>query len=220
MRYQRLLIISFFAFATFINAQTRADEKIEDAADVIRDIQEIEETIPAEIVEDAKGLIIVPNLLNAGFVIGGKRGKGLALIKQENGSWSNPVFVSLTGGSVGFQAGVQKIDLILVFKKTSTLTNLGKSDFTLGGEISVAAGPVGRNSSAKTNDELTAEVYSYSRSRGLFAGISIDGAVIKVTDELNRDFYGKRQRSTKELENKNIVDNEALKELHELLGSM
>ena len=117
------------------------------------------------------------------------------MVKLEDGSWSNPVFVTLTGGSVGFQAGIQSVDLVLVFKSRETLLDIGKGSFTLGGDISITAGPVGRNSTASTDTKLEAEVYSYSRSKGLFAGISLGGSAISVDQKANEDFYGNDEDS-------------------------
>ncbi len=111
------------------------------------------------------------------------------MVKLPNGKWSNPVFVTITGGSVGLQAGVQSVDLVLIFKSRETLEKIGKGSFTLGGDISATAGPVGRNSTASTDYKLEAEVYSYSRSKGLFAGISLSGAAIDVDSKANKAFY-------------------------------
>ncbi len=112
------------------------------------------------------------------------------MVKLADGTWSNPVFVTITGGSVGFQAGVQSVDLVLIFKNKETLQDIGKGSFTLGGDISVTAGPVGRNSTASTDYKLEAEVYSYSRSKGLFAGISLAGSAISIDAKANESFYG------------------------------
>ncbi|MBA2561703.1 MAG: lipid-binding SYLF domain-containing protein [Chitinophagaceae bacterium] len=150
----------------------------------------MEENIPEQLLKVTEGIIVIPKLINAGFVLAGKRGKGIAVVKREDGTWSNPVFITLTGGSVGFQAGVQSIDLVLVFKNRETLEKIGKGSFTLGGDISVTAGPVGRNSSASTDYKLEAEVYSYSRSKGIFAGISLSGSALDVDSKLNTKFYG------------------------------
>lgn len=112
------------------------------------------------------------------------------MVKLSDGTWSNPVFVTITGGSVGLQAGVQSVDLVLIFKHSETLQKIGKGSFTLGGEISATAGPVGRNSTASTDYKMEAEVYSYSRSKGLFAGISLSGSAISVDSKSNDAFYG------------------------------
>jgi lipid-binding SYLF domain-containing protein len=177
---------------SFIKAksQEKQEDKIEAATKVLQDFSKMKEDIPAELLKVTEGIIIVPKLINAGFVLAGKRGKGLAMIKLADGSWSNPVFVTITGGSVGFQAGVQSVDLVLIFKSAETLNDIGKGSFTLGGDISVTAGPVGRNSTASTDYKMEAEVYSYSRSKGLFAGISLSGSAISIDAKANEAFYG------------------------------
>jgi len=165
-------------------------EKIDASIAVLKDFSQMKESIPRELMQITEGIIVVPKLINAGFVIGGKRGKGIAIVKLEDGTWSNPVFVTITGGSVGFQAGVQAVDLVLVFKHRETLKDIGNGSFTLGGDVSVTAGPVGRSSTASTDYKLEAEVYSYSRSKGLFAGISLGGSAISIDKNANVAFYG------------------------------
>ncbi|HEV2831777.1 MAG TPA: lipid-binding SYLF domain-containing protein [Hanamia sp.] len=184
-----LLIIFMCSFIT-AKSQEKQEDKIEAATKVLQDFSKMKEDIPAELLKVTEGIIIVPKLINAGFVLAGKRGKGLAMVKMDDGSWSNPVFVTITGGSVGFQAGVQSVDLVLIFKSAETLNNIGKGSFTLGGDVSVTAGPVGRNSTASTDYKMEAEVYSYSRSKGLFAGISLSGSAISIDAKANEAFYG------------------------------
>jgi lipid-binding SYLF domain-containing protein len=173
-------------------------EKISSSIDVLNEFTTIKGNIPAELLKITQGLIIIPGMKNAGFVVGAKRGKGIAVIKNEDGTWSNPVFVTLTGGSFGLQVGVQSVDLVLIFKKRNTLENIGKGSFTLGGDISATAGPVGRNSTASTDYKMEAEVYSYSRAKGLFAGITISGSAINVDEHANDRFYGE-EASAKEI---------------------
>jgi lipid-binding SYLF domain-containing protein len=170
--------------------QDKHEEKIEKSIQVLKNFRDMKENIPEELLKVTQGIIIVPKLINAGFVLAGKRGKGIAVVKNEDGTWSDPVFVTITGGSIGFQIGVQAVDLVLIFKHRETLENIGKGSFTLGGDISVTAGPVGRSSSASTDYKLEAEVYSYSRSKGLFAGISLGGSSIAVDAKANEEFYG------------------------------
>ena len=133
-----------------------------------------------------------PQTQERGLVIGGKFGKGVAMIRHEDGSWSDPAFIKLAGGSVGFQIGYSSTDLFLIFKSAQTLQRLArdKGQFTIGGDIGIAAGPVGRQSSAQTDLDFETEIYSYSRSRGVFAGISLDGSELKIDKEANRAFYG------------------------------
>ncbi|MEO8764817.1 MAG: lipid-binding SYLF domain-containing protein [Ginsengibacter sp.] len=171
-------------------SQEKQEDKVTASTAVLKDFGKMKESIPAELLKVTEGIIIVPKLINAGFVVAGKRGKGIAMVKLENGTWSNPVFVTITGGSLGLQAGVQSVDLVLIFKSRTTLEKIGKGSFTLGGEISATAGPVGRNSTASTDYKMEAEVYSYSRSKGLFAGISLSGSAIDVDGKGNEAFYG------------------------------
>jgi lipid-binding SYLF domain-containing protein len=117
------------------------------------------------------------------------------MVKLADGKWSNPVFVTLTGGSFGLQIGVQSVDLVLVFRHKGVLTKVKNGDFTIGGDISAAAGPVGRSSTASTDYKLEAEVYSYSRSRGLFAGITINGSNLGIDKTANANFYGNNDSS-------------------------
>lgn len=186
-----LLLAAALFVAVPATAQEKEHKKIEDATTVVSDFSEMKESIPSELLAVTQGIIIVPKMINAGFVIGAKRGKGIAMIKKADGSWSNPVFVTLTGGSVGAQIGVQSVDLVLIFRNSKSLTSIKNSSFTLGGDLSVAAGPVGRSSSASTDYKLEAEVYSYSRSKGLFAGITLNGASLAVDAPANTSFYGK-----------------------------
>jgi lipid-binding SYLF domain-containing protein len=184
------LVIICFLFFTEAKSQEKQEDKINAATQVLKDFGGMKESIPADLLKITQGIIIVPRLLNGGFVLAAKRGKGIAMVKLEDGTWSNPVFVTITGGSVGLQAGVQSIDLVLIFKSSETLKKIGNGSFTLGGDISATAGPVGRNSTASTDYKLEAEVYSYSRSKGLFAGISLSGSAIDVDQKANKAFYG------------------------------
>ena len=195
MNFQKLkvaIVLSAGLFMTLpVVAQTKEESKIKDATTVLADFSNMKETIPSELLQVTQGIIIVPKMINAGFVVGGKRGKGIAMVKKSDGSWSNPVFVTITGGSVGAQIGVQSVDLVLIFKNAKSLTDIKNSSFTLGGDLSVAAGPVGRSSTASTDYKLEAEVYSYSRSKGLFAGITLNGASLAIDAASNTKFYGK-----------------------------
>ena len=185
-----LLLVSFsFTAQSQDKAKAKEEEKIEASTKVLQDFSKMKESIPKELMNITEGIIVVPKLINAGFVVGGKRGKGIAMVKLEDGTWSNPVFVTITGGSVGFQVGVQAVDLVLIFKSRETLQNIGNGSFTLGGDVSVTAGPVGRSSTASTDYKLEAEVYSYSRSKGLFAGISLGGSAISIDKNANEAFY-------------------------------
>ncbi|MCF2493374.1 MULTISPECIES: lipid-binding SYLF domain-containing protein [Dyadobacter] len=184
------LVFTLSGSISSVQAQGKEEDKIRAAVTVLDDFSSMEESIPAQLLDISKGIIIVPKLINAGLMVGGKHGKGIAMVKNAKGEWSDPVFVTITGGSVGAQIGVQAVDLVLIFKNSKTLTEIGKGSFTLGGDLSVAAGPMGRSSSASTDYKLEAEVYSYSRSKGLFAGVTINGAALSVDAKANNAFYG------------------------------
>jgi SH3 domain-containing YSC84-like protein 1 len=192
-RFSKLffLVAIFSMFFVEARSQEKQEDKITASTKVLKDFGNMKENIPEQLLKITEGIIIVPRLINGGFVLAAKRGKGIAMVKLPDGTWSNPVFVTITGGSVGLQAGVQSVDLVLIFKHRETLEKIGKGSFTLGGDISATAGPVGRNSTASTDYKMEAEVYSYSRSKGLFAGISLSGAAISVDSKGDEAFYGK-----------------------------
>lgn len=146
--------------------------------------------IPTALLAEAQGVAIVPRVLKIGFVAGGRRGYGVVLIRDAEGGWSLPRFVRLTGGSVGWQAGIQGTDVVLVFRTRRSVENLLNGKFTIGVDAAAAAGPVGRNAAAATDASLQAEILSYSRSRGLFLGASIDGSAIELDEAANGAFYG------------------------------
>lgn len=184
------LLSLFIVMVSASPAPDKEVERVKESAIVLRQFTGIKETIPQELVKETQGIIIIPKMINAGFAVGVKRGKGVAVVKMPDGTWSDPVFVTLTGGSFGFQIGVQSVDLVLVFRHKGVLTKVKDGDFTIGGDISAAAGPVGRSSTASTDYKLEAEVYSYSRSRGLFAGLTVNGTNLAIDKSANAAYYG------------------------------
>ncbi len=145
--------------------------------------------IPRSLLENAYGVAIIPRVIKGSFVIGARHGRGLLCVRDANGVWHAPVFISLTGGNIGWQIGLQSSDIVLVFKTQKSVQGLLAGKLTLGVDAAAAAGPVGRQASAATDGSLQAEVYSYSRSRGLFAGVSIDGSVISVDQLATGSYY-------------------------------
>jgi hypothetical protein len=139
---------------------------------------------------EAQGVVIIPNVIKVGFIAGVRRGHGVVMVRDNEGEWSLPQFVTLTGGSVGWQAGIQGTDVILVFTTRKGVEGLLSGKFTIGADAAAAAGPVGRNAAAATDGMLKAEILSYSRSRGLFLGVSIDGSVLEIDQEAHLAFYG------------------------------
>lgn len=185
------LVISL-SLATAAVAGPQEDERARQAVRVLTDIQQIPESaIPDKLLDEARGIVVVPDSLKVGLVLGGRRGHGLLSVKNPDGTWSSPSFVKLTGGSIGFQAGVQSADIVLVFRSDRGLDSIVNGKVTLGADAGVAAGPVGRNAGTATDGQLKAEIWSWSRARGLFAGIALDGAVLSIDDAANEAVYGR-----------------------------
>jgi len=187
-----VVVLSIAALsATAAFAGSREDARARNAVRVLTEIQAIPESaIPDKLLDEARAIVVVPDTIKAGLVIGGRRGHGLLSVKNPDGTWSNPSFVTLTGGSIGFQAGVQSADVVLAFRSDRGLESIVNGKFTLGADAGVAAGPLGRNASTATDGELKAEIWSWSRARGLFAGVALDGAVLAIDDEANQAVYG------------------------------
>ena len=185
------LVLAGLLATTAAVAGQREDVRADDALRVVQQIQSIPESaIPDRLLDDAKAIVVVPDTIKAGFMIGGRRGLGLMSVKTPDGTWSNPVFVKLAGASFGLQAGVQSADVILVFRSERGVDSIVNGKITLGADAGIAAGPVGRNASAATDGELKAEIWSWSRARGLFAGVALDGAVLSIDNGANRTAYG------------------------------
>jgi lipid-binding SYLF domain-containing protein len=185
------------------NAQEKEIERADNAVRVLSEILAIpEESIPERLLREAEAIAVMPDVVKAGLIFGGRGGKGLMAVRGSDGTWSNPTFITLGGGSFGFQAGVQSADVVLVFRNRRGVDNIVNGKFTLGADASVAAGPVGRSAQASTDGQLKAEIYSYSRARGLFAGIALDGAVIAIDNRANRRVYGRDVTARMILENR------------------
>jgi lipid-binding SYLF domain-containing protein len=188
----RLLIAALCLFtAQAVNANTTPEERTRSAITVLKEMSAIpENSIPERLLAEAYAIAVVPDLTKAAFIFGGRGGKGLISVRGKDGAWTNPNFITLGGGSWGFQAGVQSSDLILVFTSKNGVDNIIKGKFTLGADASVATGPVGRNVQASTDEKFKAEIYSYSRAKGLFLGVSLDGSVISIDRKANEKVYG------------------------------
>jgi lipid-binding SYLF domain-containing protein len=173
-------------------AAERQDARLMTATQVLDELARMpEQNIPTWLLERAYAVAVVPDVIKVGLGIGGRRGKGVLVVRKDSGQWSSPIFVNLTGGSFGFQVGVQSTDVVLVFTSQKSIEGIVGGKVTLGADASVAAGPVGRQSSAATDIGLTAQVYSYSRASGLFAGVALDGSAITIDHRSNEQFYGR-----------------------------
>ena len=193
----RRLSLLFALFPALIFPSIHAfagEEEVERADNAMRVLKEImmapDKRVPSDLINSAHAIAVIPDVIKAGFVIGGRHGVGLLSVKGADGTWSNPSFISMSGGSIGFQVGVQSTDVILVFRTERGVDSIVHGKFTLGADASAAAGPVGRDAHAATDAQLKAEIYSYSRSRGLFAGVSLDGSVLAIDNDANRAVYG------------------------------
>ncbi len=184
-----------FVFAGALMAQESKPVEVERAADATKVLTEImsipEDAIPDSLMERAHGIAVIPHVVKGAFVFGGQWGKGLMAQRQEDGTWGSPSFIELGGGSFGLQIGVEATDIVLVFTDEDGIKHLLKSKLKLGADASAAAGPIGRKAEVGTDILLRSGVFAYSRSKGLFAGISLDGSVVSIDDSANRKVYGK-----------------------------
>jgi len=201
IRLTSLLIAALLGCASAaVQAQAREEGRLLIASEVLEDLRGgRDERIPDWLLERAYGIAVIPDLTKVAFFAGGRHGRGVLVVRDSKGEFTNPVFVTMTGGSFGFQWGVQATDIVLVFTTPKGIEGINGGKVTLGADASVAAGPVGRTASAATDSNFKAEVYSYSRSRGVFAGIALDGTVIRIDDDANDAFYQKAGVSTADI---------------------
>jgi lipid-binding SYLF domain-containing protein len=183
-----LLAVSLFCVTG--HAQTREDARLITATQVLEEMRaQPDQNVPNWLMERAYGVAVIPEVIKGAMIFGGRHGNGVMTVRDGAGRFSDPVFLSLTGGSVGWQFGAQATDVVLVFATRRSVENFARGKFTLGGSASVAAGPLGRSGEAAAGKD--AEIYSYSRSRGLFAGVALDGSVLRFEKSTNRNFYGR-----------------------------
>lgn len=192
----RLRQILLFVFVTAVVASpafaaTKEERRVLDATDIVDQLLRIpEQSVPPALLSRAYAVAVIPRVIKVGFGVGARRGKGILVVRQDDNSWSNPAFIALTGGSFGFQVGAQSTDIILVFKTRQSVDGISQGKLTLGADASIAAGPVGRQAGVATDMTFQSEVYSYSRSRGLFAGVALEGAGVSMDRKANAAYYG------------------------------
>jgi lipid-binding SYLF domain-containing protein len=191
----RLLMVSLVLACGMSAARASAagnpTETIRQSEQVLADLMAIPaRQIPQHLLAGATGVAVIPDVTKIGFIAGVRRGHGVVMVRDAEGEWSLPQFITLTGGSVGWQAGIQGTDVVLVFKTRKGVEGLMKGKFTIGADASVSAGPLGRDAEAATDASLKSEILSYSRSRGLFFGVSIDGSALEIDQFAHTEFYG------------------------------
>ncbi len=184
--------LAFAAAAAGAHAQAREEGRLLIASEVLEELRGLRDgAIPDRLLDRAYGIAVIPSLTKIAFFVGGRRGHGVLVVRDKDGRFTSPAFVTLTGGSFGWQWGIQSTDIVLVFTTPRGVEGISGGKVTLGAGASVAAGPVGREASAATDPTFKAEVYSYSRNKGVFAGIALDGTVISIDDSADSAFYKK-----------------------------
>ena len=180
---------------TTLSAQNKEQKRLENSGVVMQEIMNIPDNIPHDVMEKAECVIVFPSVLKAAFVVGASYGRGAMVCrtgKEFHGPWGAPAMMALEGGSVGFQIGGQATDLVLLIMNDRGAQSILSSKVKLGGDASIAAGPVGRDASADTDAFMRAEILSYSRTRGIFAGVSLEGSTLRPDDDATADVYGRK----------------------------
>ena len=188
----QVLALALLVSALPAPAQEAEARRVTDAVEVLSAMADAPE---AELIEpvfaEVQGIAIIPNSRRAGFIVGVQSGTGVMVVRGADGAWGNPLFITLSGGSVGFQVGIQSADLVLFFRTRKSVDAILDGSFTMGVDASISAGSLGRQAGAGTDVDMRAEIYSYARTRGLFAGLSLGGSTIAVDEKANSGFYGK-----------------------------
>lgn len=191
LRSYQTLALALLSVTAVLHAGEADNRRLADSATMFKEIMDTpDRSIPRDLLKSAECAVLVPGLKKAGFIVGAKYGRGFASCRTPKG-WSAPVAMRVEGGSVGFQIGASETDIILLVMNKRGMDRLLSSKFTLGAEASVAAGPVGRESQAQTDVTMRAEILSWSRSRGVFAGIALQGATLRADEDTDKDLYGK-----------------------------
>src|SRR6202041_2304206 len=189
------LTVCFMLVTAVLYAANKEQERLENCGVVMQEIMNVPDNIPQDVMEKAECVIVFPSVLKAAFVVGASYGRGAMVCRSGEhfrGPWGSPAMYALEGGSVGFQIGGQATDLVLLVMNERGATSILNSKVKLGGDASVAAGPVGRDAAANTDAYMRAEVLSYSRSRGLFAGVSLEGSTLRPDNDATADVYGRK----------------------------
>jgi lipid-binding SYLF domain-containing protein len=201
MRQAAMTIGAALLLAGAAQGDAREEGRLLTATQVLQEVEGMpDQRLPDLLLQRAYGIAVIPDVTQIAFIFGGRRGKGVLVVRDSlTAPWSNPAFITFTGGSWGFQAGAQASDIILVFTSKTGIEGLAGGKLTLGADASVATGPVGRQGSASTDLNFNSEIYSYARTRGLFGGIALDGTVISIDRSANESFYGKSDVTATEI---------------------
>lgn len=196
-----LVVLMMAASLAFADAKSDSTERLQNAGTVLNEIMAApDKGIPAEVFDGAKCVVVVPHMVKGGFVFGGKHGRGVATCRNKTKGWSAPAFVSIGGGNWGLQIGVQGVDLVMMIMDDKGAQALLANKFQVGGDASVAAGPVGRHASAGTDWKADTSILSYSRTKGVFAGLTLEGSIVQQDDDSTVAIYGKK------IDQKTILD--------------
>ena len=194
---------------TYVHAQAREEGRLLMATEVLDEVRaQRDSAIPDRLLDRAYGIVVVPSVTKLAFIGGGRWGKGAMVVRDKDGRFTSPIFVTLAGASIGWQWGGTSTDIVLVFTTKAGIEGITGGKLTLGADAAVAAGPVGRSASAATDQNFAAEVYSYSRSRGLFAGVALDGTSISVDRKANGNFYRKKGVMASEIINGTVTSDD------------
>jgi len=175
-------------------------KRINESLAVMRDLTTTpDQGIPRHLLQRAEAIVVIPNLVKGGFIVGAKHGRGVLSVKDSEGRWSAPAFMKMSGGSIGWQIGVESVDIVLLVMNRGGVDDLLSDKFTLGGNMAVAAGPVGRNADAATDVKLGSQILAYSRAKGLFAGASFEGASLTADKDANESFYGAKSLTVRDI---------------------
>ena len=211
-RLSLALLSLVLTFTTVLaHAQAREEARLLTAKQVIKELGDTpDQFIPTDLLARAYGIVVVPNVTKAAFFFGAERGNGVLVVRNKYGHFSDPIFVNLTGGSFGFQWGVQSTDVVLVFTTQRSINKITSGKITLGADASVAAGPIGRQASAATDPTASSEIYSYSRSRGLFLGVALKGSVITIDNNADARFYNRGSVDAVDIANGTVTSSDPI----------
>lgn len=222
VRLMITLVTVGLGWTTQLNAAPRDRATIDNAIDVLDAMIEARQfKMPPALLRDCHAVIIAPDVVKGGFLVAGRHGHGVMLIRNKDG-WTNPIFITITGGSFGFQAGVSATDVFLVIRNQKSLDRIlkGNGKLTLGADAAVAAGPIGKQLSAATDAQMRAEILSYSHSRGIFAGVALDGDTLLIDWQANDRFYNKRDVTVTDIVGGKVNAPEKVVTLYDRLGRL